>query len=199
MNVVDNINVDKLEEFRSFLKDNPDKGRLSLEAKAVYEGQAGRSTVHIGPYALDDTHIDRPTRHYTIPFGAWREVEDLMGVNGPTDRMEPVEMALAATAACVVNAISYNAVRMGIPIEGLEVKVRSKVDPRVLFALKGPEDHGSCLGQVEYDVDVQGDISDEQLKTIEQLCIHSPVYGLLAESIPMKANVRRAEREVSPA
>lgn len=40
MNVVDNINVDKLEEFRSFLKDNPDKGRLSLEAKAVYEGRA---------------------------------------------------------------------------------------------------------------------------------------------------------------
>jgi len=198
MSMIDNIDVDKLEQFRSFLKDNPEKGRLSLEAKAVYESQAGRSTVHIGPYTLDDTHIDRSTRHYTIPFGAWREVEDIMGVGGPTDRMEPVEMALAATAACVVNAVSYNAVRLGIPIEGLEVKVRSKVDPRILFAIKGPEEHGSCLGKIEYDVDVQGDISDEQLETIKQLCIHSPVYGMLAESIPMAAHVKRAEPVLSP-
>lgn len=190
--MIDNIDVSKLEQFRAFLTDNPDKGRLSLEAKAVYERQAGRSTVHIGAYTLDDTRIERPTRHYTIPFGAWREVEEAMGVGGPTDRMEPVEMALAATAACVINAVSYNAVRMGIPIEGLEVSVRSTVDPRVLFALRGPEDHGACFGQVEYSVEVQGDISDEQLTMIEQLCVHSPVYGLLAEAIPLKSTVRRA-------
>ena len=72
-------------------------------------------------------------------------------------------VTVAATAACVVNAVSYNAVRMGIPVEGLVIRVRSKVDPRVLFAIRGPEDHGACLGQVEYDVDVQGDISDAQL------------------------------------
>ena len=86
MNFIDNINVEKLEQFRSFLQENPDKGRLELEAKAVYERQVGRSTVHIGAYTLDDTRIDRSTRHYTIPFGAWREVEDALGVGGPTDR-----------------------------------------------------------------------------------------------------------------
>jgi hypothetical protein len=35
-----NVNIDTLEGFRTFLKDNPDKGKLHLEAKAVYEGQA---------------------------------------------------------------------------------------------------------------------------------------------------------------
>ena len=73
----------------------------------------------------------------------------------------------------------------------MEVTVRTNVDPRVLFALKGPEEHGSCLGTMEYDVKVTGDLSDEDLNTIERLCKHSPVYGLIAESIPLKSNVTR--------
>ena len=192
MSVVQNVNVEKLEEFRTFLKENPEKARLKLKARAIYEGQIGRSTVHIGPYQLDDDTFDRETRHYTIPFGAWREVEEAMGVQGPTDRMEPVEMALAATASCVVNSISFNTVRLGIDVEGLEVTVRSTIDPRVLFAIKGPEDHGSCIQSIDYAVKVQGDISDEDLETIKKLCEHSPVYGMLVEPIAMTANVGRA-------
>jgi uncharacterized OsmC-like protein len=198
MSVIQNVNIEKLEGFRKFLKENPEKARLKLEARAIYEGQVGRSTVHIGPYQLDDDKIDRETRHYTIPFGAWREVEEAMGVEGPTDRMEPVEMALAATAACVINSISLNTVRLGIDVEGLEISVRSTIDPRVLFAVKGPEDHGSCIKSIDYDVKVRGDISDDELKTIKQLCEHSPVYGMLAIPIPMHANVVHVQPDVKP-
>ena len=190
-NVVQNVDLVKLGAFRTFLEENPDKGQLKLEARAIYEGQVGRSTVHIGPYELDGNRVDRETRHYTIPFGAWREVEEAIGVEGPTDRYEPVEMALAATAACVINSISLNTARMGIDVQDIEVTIRSNVDPRVLFALKGPESHGSCMGALEYDVKVKGNISDEELETIKKLCEHSPVYGLVAEPIPLKANVTR--------
>jgi uncharacterized OsmC-like protein len=186
-----NVNIEKLEEFRSFLSDNPDKGKLHLECKAIYEGQAGRSTIHVGRYALDDTTIERPTRHYTFPFGAWREVEDMIGMEGATDRMEPVEMALASTAACLINSITLNAARMGIDTQGLEITVRTTVDPRVLFAVKGPEEHGSCLGAIEYDVKVTGDVSDEELETIHKLCNHSPVHGMMAETIAIKGAVTR--------
>ena len=163
MKVIQNINIEKFEEFRTYLKENPEKARLKLEARAVYEGQVGRSTVHIGPYQLDDTSVDRETRHYTIPFGAWREVEELMGVEGPSDRMEPVEMALAATVSCVVNSISLNTVRLGINIKGLEICARTTVDPRVLLDINGAEDYNSCIKSIEYDVNVQGDISDDDL------------------------------------
>jgi len=192
MKVIQNVNIEKLEGFRTFLKDNPEKALLKLEARAVYEGQVGRSTVHIGPYQLDDTRVDRETRHYTIPFGAWREVEELMGVEGPTDRMEPVEMALAATASCVINSISLNTVRLGIKVDGLEISVRTTVDPRVLFAINGPDDYGSCIKSIDYDVKVQGEISDDELKTIKQLCEHSPVYIMMATPIAMTSNVQRA-------
>jgi len=187
-----NIDLDKLEGFRSFLTDNPDKAQLSLEAKAVYEGQVGRSLVHIGRYALDGEVVDRPTRQYTFPFGAWKEVEEVLGVGGPTDRMEPVEMTLAATAACLINSVTFNAVRMGIDAEDLEITVRSKVDPRVLFAVKDPMQHSNCLGAIEYDVKVSGDVSDADLETIHELCQHSPVHGMMAESLRMDGRVSRA-------
>ncbi len=192
MTVRQGVDIDKLEGFRSVLESNPDKVRLHLEAKAIYEGQAGRSLVHVGPYALDDMEVDRPTRHYTFPFGAWKEVEETIGVEGPTDRMEPVEMALAATAACLINSITFNAARLGIDTEGLEISVRSTVDPRVLFAIKEPSEHKACMGTIEYDVKVTGNVSDEELETIHNLCKNSPVHGLMSEAIEVRGNVVRA-------
>ncbi len=192
MTVRQGVDIDKLESFRSVLEGNPDKIRLHLEAKAIYEGQAGRSLVHVGPYRLDDMAVDRPTRHYTFPFGAWKEVEETIGVEGPTDRMEPVEMALAATAACLINSISFNAARLGIDTQGIEISVRSTIDPRVLFAVKEPSEHKACLGAIEYDVKVTGDVSDEDIETIHNLCQYSPVHGLMAESIEIRGNVVRA-------
>ncbi len=192
MTVRQHVNIEKLEEFRSFLSDNPDKVRLRLEARAIYEGQAGRSLVHVGPYSLDDMHVDRDTRHYTFPFGAWREVEETIGVEGPTDRMEPVEMALAATAACLINSISFNTARMGIDTSGLEITVRSEIDPRVLFAVKEPDQHKACMKSITYEVKVAGDVSDDDLITIKKLCEHSPVHGLMAEAIDVDGIVSRA-------
>ena len=192
MTVRQGVDIDKLESFRSLLEGNPEKIRLHLEAKAIYEGQAGRSLVHVGPFSLDDMAVDRPTRQYTFPFGAWKEVEETIGVEGPTDRMEPVEMALAATAACLINSITFNAARLGIDTAGLEITVRSTVDPRVLFAIKEPSEHKACMGTIEYDVKVTGDVSDEELETIHNLCKYSPVHGLMAEAIEINGNVVRA-------
>jgi hypothetical protein len=62
------LDLDKLEAFRAALKECP--VNLGLETKAVWEGHSGRSTVHIGPYDLGDEHIERETRHYTIPHGS---------------------------------------------------------------------------------------------------------------------------------
>lgn len=186
------VNIETLEKFRGFLEDNPDKGKLHLQVKAIYEGHAGRSTVHIGPYGLDEAHIDRPTRHYTFPFGAWREVEEKVGIEGPTDRIEPVEMTLAAMAACLVNSITVNTARLGINTNGLEISVKTTIDPRVMLELKDADEHTSSLGTIEYDVEVADDVSDEDLQTIRKLCRHSPVHGLLEHSIEISGHVRRA-------
>lgn len=101
-------------------------------------------------------------------------------------------MALAATAACLINSITFNTARLGIDTAGLEISVRSTIDPRVLFAVKEPDQHKACMGTIEYDVKVTGEVSDEDLKTIHDLCRYSPVHGLMNEAIEVKGTVTRA-------
>jgi uncharacterized OsmC-like protein len=184
------MDLDKLEAFRKAQADDP--VILGLEAKGIWEGHSGRCTVHIGPYDLGDQRIDRDTRHYTIPYGAWSEVEEAIGFVGPTDRVEPVEMALGAVAACLVNSIALNAHRHGINLEGLEVKVSADIDPSVLFEVKGPEAHTSCMPKITTEVKVKGDLTDEQLEKIRELVHYSPVHGMVEYANSVEAKVTRA-------
>ena len=187
--IASGMDLDKLEAFRAALKENPVV--LGLEARSVWEGHSGRSTVHIGPYELDGDRIERETRHYTIPYGAWKEVEEAIGFVGPTDRAEPVEMALGAVAACLCNSIALNAPRNGIELEGMEIDVRTDIDPSVLFEVKGPESHTSCMPKITTEVKVKGNITDEQLKTIERLVHYSPVHGMVEYANTVQAVVTR--------
>ncbi len=188
--IASGMDLDKLEAFRAALKENPVV--LGLEARSVWEGHSGRSTVHIGPYELGGERIERDTRHYTIPYGAWKEVEEAVGFVGPTDRAEPVEMALGAVAACLCNSIALNAPRNGIELEGMEIDVRTDIDPSVLFEVKGPESHTSCMPKITTEVKVKGNITDEQLKTIERLVHHSPVHGMVEFANQTETKVVRA-------
>jgi uncharacterized OsmC-like protein len=187
--IVNGMDLDKLESFRESLENSP--VTLGLEATGTWEGHSGRSTVHIGPYTLGGDRIERPTRHYTIPYGAWKEVEEAIGFVGPTDRAEPVEMALSAVAACLANSIALNAPRHGIQLEGLEIKVTCNVDPSVLFEVKGPESHTSCMPKISTEVKVKGDLTDEQLETIQRLISYSPVHGMIEYANQTESRVVR--------
>ena len=184
------VDLDKLEAFRDSLTRDPAK--LGLEATAVWEGEPGRSTVHIGPFELNGNRIDRPTRHYTFAYGAWKEVEEIIGYNGPTDRVEPVEMTLGAVVSCLINSITFNAHRHGIELEGLQIKASCDVDPSVLFEVKGPEAHTSCMPRLRTEVTVKGNLSQEQLDTIKRLASYSPVHGLIEYPIQVETTVKKA-------
>lgn len=188
--IVSGMDLDKLEAFRSALNEDPVV--LGLEARAIWEGHSGRSTVHIGPFSIGGDTINRETRHYTVPYGAWREVEEAIGFVGPTDRAEPVEMALGAVAACLCNSIALNAPRHGINLEGLEIDVHTDVDPSVLFEVKGPESHTSCMPRITTEVKVKGDLTDEQLATIDRLVHYSPVHGMVEYANTVESRVSRA-------
>ncbi len=180
-NIIGGVDTGKLEEFRKAQKTDPVS--LGLEAKALWDGEMGRSTVHIGPYSLNKDRIDRQTRQYTVSYGAWREVEEAVGAVGPTDRMEPVEMALGAMAACIVNAITFNAYRHDISLDDIKVTVSTDVNPDVLFELQGPQAHSACMTNLRAEIKVKGDkLTPEKLETIKKLAEHSPVDGLVAQT-----------------
>jgi uncharacterized OsmC-like protein len=186
--IIAGVDTSKLEEFRSAQKSNP--VILGLKAKALWEGEMGRATVHIGPYQLNGDRVDRPTRQYTTAYGAWKEVEEAVGMVGPTDREEPVEMALGAMAACIVNSITWNAHRHGIKLDDLEVSVSTEVNPDVLFELRGPEEHSSCMQNLRAEIKVKGEgLTPEKLDIIKKLASHSPVDGLISQANKITHNV----------
>ncbi len=187
--IVAGIDLDKLEAFRKAIEENP--VTLGLSSRSVWEGHTGRNTTHIGPFEINGQRIDRDTRRYTIQYGAWKEVEETIGAVGPTDRMEPVEMVLGAMGACLCNSIGLNAARHEINLEDMEITVRADVDPSVLFELKGPEAHTSCIPNITCEVKVKGDLSDEQLQTIQRLIAYSPVHGMVAEHNKIESSVVR--------
>lgn len=189
MAFVKGMDLDKLEAFRASLKENP--VTLGLETRSIWEGHSGRNTTHIGPYTLGGQRIERDTRRYTFSYGAWREVEEAIGFEGPTDRVEPVEMVMGAMGACLSNSIGLNAPRNGIDLEGMEIIIKADIDPSVLFEVKGPSQHTSCIPNISCEVKVAGDLTAEQIQTIERLIEYSPVHGMVAHANKITSKVTK--------
>lgn len=187
---VPGFDLEKLEGFAKYAGQNPSEVLLGVEARTIWEGNAGESLAKIGPWSLAGQRMEKPTRDYSIQFGAWKEVTDALGVEGARDKMEPVEAALAAMCSCVTWAICINAALEGVSFEGLEVKARADVDPRVLLAMLPAEEAASCLQKVELSIEVQGDVSESDRERIAHMALRSPVHALIKHANTIHTTVR---------
>ncbi len=188
MSSIPGFNIDKLDEFSKHAQANPNDVLLGLEAKSIWEGSAIQNLGKIGPWQMAGQTINKTTRDYSIQFGAWKEVQEAIGIEGANDRIEPMEAALAGMASCVSTAITINAARQGISFDGLEVTARAKVDPRVLLGITDVEESQSCLKSVDVDIKVEGDLTDEQREAILVMAKRSPVHAMV--SGPNNINTR---------
>jgi uncharacterized OsmC-like protein len=169
-----------MDEFAKQASAHPEEVLLGLEAKTIWEGHGVENLAKIGPWTLAGQRIDKPSRDYSIQFGAWKEVEDAIGIPGAQDRIEPMEAALAAMASCVSTAITINAAREGLTFDGLEVSAKATVDPRVLLGITPVEETQSCLKSVDVDIKVDGDLSDDQRQQILRMAERSPVHAMVS-------------------
>jgi uncharacterized OsmC-like protein len=176
------FDTDKLDEFEAHAAEHPEDVVLGLEAKTIWEGYAVENLAKIGPWSLGGQPIDKPTRDYSIQFGAWKEVEEAIGIAGAHDRIEPMEAALAAVASCVSTAVTINAAREGLSFDGLEVRARATVDPRVLLGIAPVEEAESCLKSIDVDIIVDGDLTDEQRAQVLAMAHRSPVHAMIVGS-----------------
>ncbi len=182
------IDLETLEGFANHAAEHPEEVQLGLGASATYEGTAAHSLAKIDSYELGGEMIARETREYTIPYGGWKEVLEAGGwVNG-TDRLEPVEAALSALAACINVGITINAAANGVDIDHLQTRVRTDFDPAVLFSLKELKDADSVFENLTAEVEIDGDDIDQDL--IDEWARRAPVYTFvsLAQDVDMTIN-----------
>ncbi len=182
------IDLETLDGFAQHAADNPEAVQIGLGASATYEGMAAHSLAKIDSYELGGETIARDTREYTIPYGAWKEVLGAGGWLGPTDRIEPIEAALSALAACINVGISINAAANGVNIDHLQTRVRTDFDPAVLFSLAELKAADSVYENLTAEVEIDGEDLDQDL--IDEWARRAPVYSLvsLAQDIDMTIN-----------
>lgn len=182
------IDLETLEGFAAHAAENPEAVQLGLGASATYEGTAAHSLAKIDSYDLGGETIARETREYTIPYGAWKEVMDAGGWIGATDRLEPIEAALSALAACINVGISINAAANGVDIDRLQTRVRTDFDPAVLFSLKELKEADSVYENLTAEVEIEGKDLDPDL--IDEWARRAPVYTFvsLAQDVDMSIN-----------
>ena len=179
------IELETLDGFAAHAAENPEAVQLGLGASATYQGTAAHSLAKIDSYELGGETISRDTREYTIPYGGWKEVLDAGGWIGATDRLEPVEAALSALAACINVGISINAAANDVDIEHLQTRVRTDFDPVVLFSLEELKEADSVFENLTAEVEIDGEDLDQD--QIDEWARRAPVYTLvsLAQDVEM--------------
>ena len=182
------VDPERLEAFVEHVAANPADVRLGLGATATYEGTCAHSLAKVDSYQLGGETITREIREYTVPYGGWQEILDAGGWVSATDRIEPIESALSALAACINVGISINAVANGVDIDHLQTRVRTDFDPAVLFSLEELKDADTVFENLIAEVEIHGTGLDADL--IDEWARRAPVYTLvsLAQDVQLTIN-----------
>lgn len=187
MPVKHGVDLETFEAFAEHAAENPEEVQFEMGAQSTYEGICAHSLAKMDAYTLGGEEIERETREYTIPFGGQKEVLDTAGWVGATDRMEPIEVALAALAACINVGISINALAAGVDIDNLQTSVTTDFDPAVLFSLDDLDAADTVFDNLEADIEITGeDIDPEQ---IDEWAQRAPVYTLMALAQDIDINI----------
>ncbi|WP_336135731.1 OsmC family protein [Natronomonas amylolytica] len=174
------LDIEAFHEFVEHATANPEEIQMELGARAPYEGRVFHSLARINEYTLGGEEIERDTREYTLPMGAWREMEEASGFVDPTDRMEPIEVALAALSGCLNVAVGVTALANDIELEDLETNVRLDFDPRVVLMIDDVENSENTFEDIRVEIAVSGDdLSEEDAETLAEGAKRSPVWNLM--------------------
>lgn len=122
------------------------------------------------------------------------EPERLGGTNqGPT----PVELVLAALGACQEIVYATYARVLGIPIDGVSVRVEGVLDPRGFF---GVAEVPAGFQHVTYVVDIQSPAPVEDVqRLIATVNAHCPVLDILRQPVPVSGVYALNDQPLEPA
>jgi uncharacterized OsmC-like protein len=188
--VLHGVDIGGLRQAYELFGQQPDAGKLSLEARVSWQGQGMRATGVIGRFGLDGQSISRGSRHYVINYDAWQEFPGAAD-SGP----EAIETVLSAMGACLIAMTSWHATRMGVELESLEAYVQTTFDGQeFLFPQGTVEATAKAFGDITYELRIKSpNASDEQIRTLERLAAACPVCALVGGTVNVHGRVRRAE------
>ncbi len=187
--VVKGLNLKHYNQIVEDIRSNPAHGRVEFRATGESEEMVYHSTARIGPFKAAGEEFGK-SRDYALHLGLPVELQG--DVEAPVDRIEPVELALAALADCVIGTLRVHALVNGIEIEKVSAELRAPLDLQVLLALHDLDKRDEMYGAISIDLTIEGpEVTEEQRQFLSEQLKRSPVFNLvgLAHEMDTAVNI----------
>lgn len=183
--VVNGLDTAKLTGLIDYLKENPDKGRVTFYSKARWQ-DGMRSFTSFNGYRVDGKMMHEQTREFVL---LGDEAPELGGTDAAPGAMEELMYALST---CVIAASNVNAALMGVKLTRIDVNIESDLDMHGLLALDPKVRPGAAA--MRMDITIAGDADEEALKKIAMLGYeYSPVSETTRNGIKFTPNITVAK------
>lgn len=175
---VNGLDLEALGEVVEAISHNPAEAKVAFNVTTRWIGQT-RSETLVDGYTIGGQRVDRA--HKIIadePF-------ELLGKDSAPN---PQELLMAALNACITVGYVAGASLEGITLESIEIRTRGELDLRGFLGLS--ETVAAGYEELEYDVRIKGDGTQEQFDRIHQNVLKtSPNYFNVSRPIRVKASL----------
>ncbi|MBX2968514.1 MAG: OsmC family protein [Cyclobacteriaceae bacterium] len=179
------INGFSLEDIMGTVKaiqENPNIARFEFRARNKWiKGGHNRSTIH-GFYGggQEDTSRKKPFVYDNS------EPPILLGNN---EGANPVEYILHGLAGCMTTTMVLHAAANGIELKSVESTLEGDLDVQGFLGLNDKVRNG--YQQIRVKFAIEGDITEEQRKKLEDFVTKSPVFDIVTNQVPVKVSIAK--------
>ncbi len=185
------IDLARYHEIVADIRNNPAHGEIEFRASGESGQIAYHSTARIGPYMAGGQELGQ-TRDYRLHLGLPVELQG--DVLRPVDRIEPIELALAGLADCVIGTVAVHAAINGIRVDQISATVRAPLNLRVLLGIDGIDRSDKTYGKLSIDMEIKGpELTETQRLFLQEQMKRSPVFNLLSLAHQTTTAVRIAK------
>ncbi len=118
----------------------------------------------------------------------WR-ADEPTGVGGNNTGPDPYEHLLAAVGSCSAMTVRMYASRKKWPLENVQITLRH--NRKHVTDCEGCDEKPMQLDVIERDIELTGDLSDEQRKRLLEIADKCPVHKTLTGQLEIRTNERR--------
>lgn len=177
-NVVNGINVDRIEELVNVIKDDGNMAQCVFKANNVWKGGALNHTQITGFSVNGESVEHSPAFELTCD-----EPPSLGGVDAAPN---PVEFLLHGLMGCITTTTVAHSAAEGIEIEELRTQTEGDLDLHGFLGLSDQVRNG--FNAVRLTLEVKTNASEEKIRDI---ALRSPVYDTISNSLPVELTVKK--------
>ena len=177
---VNGLAADKLRATIDAIRNNPERGQLTLRARNRWvNGTHCRTTI-------DDYQLGGKEQSHKTAFVL--DADEPPALLGEDRAPGATEALLYALASCLNTTLIYHATLRGIQVEELELDLDGDLDLRGLLGITDKVRNGFDTIRVTFRIK-----ADATVEAMQELCRlaqqHSPVYDMVTHVTPVTASV----------